>query len=334
MDTIDLPPSWRRATERILAGNWRKILVIGATDRGKSTFCRSVSQALLEAGRSVALVDADVGQKDIGPPATVTLGYPEGGGDLGRVGAAALYFVGSVNPAGLYLPLLVGTRRLVDAAGAAFVLINTVGMIHGRGRELKGYQIESLEPDVVVAIEKGGELEAILRPYRHHRIIRIPPSPLAVAKSPAQRKRNRERAWQRYFSGAGEVTLSLDRLILQRTLLLTGRPVQDERFVYAEKTAEGLLAVSEAELPHQSGLTVLPAGFEQGLLCGLADRHNLCLGLATLRRIDFDKGAVSLLTPVPGEKIRVVQFGTMHVRPDGTEMFRNTHPHRGSKRGS
>lgn len=323
MDIIDVPLSWRRAVERILAGDRRKILVLGAADRGKSSFCRFAAQALLEAGRAVALVDADLGQKDIGPPATVTLGYPQNGGDFGPVEPAAIYFVGSVSPAGLFLPLVVGTRRLVDATAAAVVLINTTGLVHGRGRELKAYQIESLEPDVIVAIEQYGELEAILRPYRHCRIVRLPPSPMAVAKSPAQRRGNREEAWRRYFSAGREFALGLARVTLQRTLLRTGKPAEDERFMYAERTAEGLLAVSETGPQHHPGLIVLPAGFEQDLLCGLADRNNACLGLGILRRFDFVRETVSLLSPVAPEAVKYLQFGSMHVSPEGRELVRH-----------
>ncbi len=314
MEETDIPPAWQAAAARILKKRWRKILVIGATDRGKSTYCRFLIRYLCAAGHKTAFVDADVGQKDGGPPATITLTYGETEPAPCQQGLAGIYFVGAVTPVGHFLPMVVGTRRMVDMARASFVVINTTGLIQDSGQILKAFQIASLQPTAIVALEKNWELNPLVRAHRHHNIIRLPVSSRAAAKSREVRRAFREHAFCTYFQEARETVLDLKRLSVQRCLLFHGKPLQDQRFLYAERTAEGIVAVSKTsshvDLP---GLQVLPAGFEKHLLCGLADRHDRGLGLAVMRAIDYRKATLTLLTPVPVRQIKVLQFSELYL---------------------
>ncbi|HEY7490357.1 MAG TPA: Clp1/GlmU family protein [Candidatus Tectomicrobia bacterium] len=282
MSEIDIPASWTWSAAEIAQRRWRKVLIIGAVDRGKSTYCAFLSRYLMAAGWRVAIVDADIGQKDIGPPATITLGYPDA--SLARVPPAALYFVGAVSPVGHLLPMVLGTRRLVDAAQGEFVLINTTGLVQGVGRVLKGYKIEAVRPDVIVAVEQSTELQPITRAYRHYRTLRIQPSTSAMVKTSEQRREARERAFGSYFQTATEAVLPCRSLIFQR------RDV--------------------------------PTGFTQHLLCGVADRRNKGLGLAIIIELDWSRGTIVLLTPVAAESIRIIQGGDLYLTPDGYELGR------------
>ena len=323
---IDIPSSWEWSAEQILHHTWRKILVIGTVDRGKSTYCHFLSRRLLAAGDKVAIVDADVGQKDIGPPATITLGYPDPVQPRQKIPPAAMYFVGAVSPRRHLLPTVVGCRQLVDLARAARVIVNTTGFVYELGRVLKGYKIDAIQPDVIVALARGRELNSLLRPYRHIRTLRIIPSSQARSKTPQQRKDNRERAFGDYFAPAGEVSVAWRRVHVQRSLLFSGTRVTHEAFVYAERTAEGLLAIAASGTPYHPGVTVIPIGFERSLLCGVANRRNRGVGLAILIRIDFATETLTLLTPVAAADIGIIQFGDMYVSPDGREIDRRVPP--------
>ncbi|HYQ92949.1 MAG TPA: Clp1/GlmU family protein [Candidatus Competibacteraceae bacterium] len=241
---VDIPPSWADSAALILRKRQRKVLVVGAADRGKSTYCQFLAITLVMAGFKVAFVDADIGQKDIGPPATVSLGYLETAAGLSQSRLAGLYFVGSTNPIRHFLPIVIGTRRLVDAARAPFVIIDTTGLIQGAGRMLTSFQIESLQPDRIVAIEKEGELGPLLKSYRQYPLLRLRSSPQARPKSREARRAAREHVFRRYFADAAEVTLDLKRLSVQHCLLFNGRPCADPRFVYAETTPEGMIGIS------------------------------------------------------------------------------------------
>jgi polynucleotide 5'-hydroxyl-kinase GRC3/NOL9 len=205
------------------------------------------------------------------------------------------------------------------------VVVDTVGRIHGSGRALLGLQIESLEPDVIVALERDAELELVLKAHRHRRILRLPVSERAAAKSARSRKALRERAFRAHFAGAQELEFPLDELVFQRWSLFNGTPVHDARFLYAEATADGIIGVSEDGAPqHHRGLTVLPAGFERDLLCGIGDRAGRIQGLGIISRIDFRRRRASLFTAVPHRQVHVVQPGDMHLMRDGRELRRES----------
>ena len=319
---IDIPPSWSRSVEHILRHRWRKILVIGAGDRGKSTYCHFLCEHLLTAEHTVALVDADIGQKDIGPPAAITLGYPTLGQPLKHTSPAGWYFVGAVSPVRHLLPMVVGTQQLIEQAQAQRVVVNTTGLVHGVGRVLKAFVIEAVRPDVIVAIARGRELSAVLAPYRHVRTLRLTPSEQARLKSREQRRLNREQAFARYFAQAHEVTLSWRHVQLQRTILFSGTRVPQADVPYAERTAEGLLAIIDPDAGHVSDATVIPTGFERHLLCGVADGRGRGIGLAILASIDWDRETLTCVTPVPAEHLRLLQLGDIYVRRDGQEVER------------
>ncbi len=304
MTPLHVPLAWRQSAATILEEQPRVILLLGRGDAGKSSYCRFLSAELLAAGHRVAIVDADVGQKDIGPPATVTLGYAAGSGERWTAAPEAFYFVGSTSPAGRMLPLVIGTSRLVSAADARFVIIDTTGYVEGAGRVLKGYKIEAVRPDLIVAIEKRGELEAILRSHATYRVIRVRPSRKARARDRWERDLAREKAFAAYFKAARRRELGLDDVVFQRSLLFTGEPMALAGALYAERTAEGVVAVAERPLAGVEVAKWLRAGFERGLLCGVADEHERGAGLAVLESIDFSRRSVSLMSPVPTEKRR------------------------------
>ena len=89
--------------------------------------------------------------------------------------------------------------------------------------------------------------------------------------------------------------------------------------IYCEKSAEGILAVTRENLPAGTKFTPVPPGFEENLLCGVADKNNTCLGLARLREIDFRHRTLRLVSPVEAGRTSVVQCGGIYVNGDGKE---------------
>lgn len=276
---IDIPGDWRRAAALILERGLGKILVLGASDRGKSTFCSYLVWHLLQAGRQPALLDADVGQKDLGPPATITLGYPRLNQTLQDLRPAALYFVGAVSPVAHLLPMVVGTRQLLDQANAPAVIINTSGLVTGVGKVLKTYKIDSLRPDVIVALEQNRELNPILAAHRHFFILRLRPSRYACVKSLSLRSERRQAAFGNYFRTASEKAFHLDELVVQRL------PVHLRTNLAAHLTANRL--------------------------CGLADARQRLLGLGLIRRFDSTQRQIWIFTPVNSGEVKVIQLGDL-----------------------
>jgi polynucleotide 5'-hydroxyl-kinase GRC3/NOL9 len=266
--------SWSEAARRIVACGWRRVLVLGPSDAGKSWFCRYLCEHLLAAGRRVAVVDADIGQKIVGPPAAVTLCHARPGNDLFAARPERFAFVGATSPIGHFLPLVVGAADLVAAADADVTIIDTGGLVGGPGFALKLHKIAAIRPDGLVAIEKTGELAAILRANRHIPALRLAPAPEARTKSTKARAAARARRFVQYFAEAVPIDLAIAPLVLQPCGCLFLRP---------------------------------------GLLCGVADGSGGGLGLALVACIDEGRGAVRLLTPVAAERIRILQLGAVRI---------------------
>jgi polynucleotide 5'-hydroxyl-kinase GRC3/NOL9 len=182
-------------------------MVLGAADAGKSTLCRVILAHAARAGRPMAVLDADPAQKLLGPPACVTLGHGIGGQ------AAAIAFLGTLNPLQGWQGLIAGVRRLsADAGSDGLLLVNTSGLLAGAGRRLKAAKIAAARPDLLLALGEDPGLEAVLRDHVAIPTLRLPRSPLARRKGEGQRRALRRLAFRAYFAGAPAWLLALDGL--------------------------------------------------------------------------------------------------------------------------
>jgi polynucleotide 5'-hydroxyl-kinase GRC3/NOL9 len=193
------PPEWAEAAERILHHDIRTVAVIGATDVGRSTLCRFLQSQAIQAGRSVALLDTDVGQKMFGPPACVTMLDAHG---------LRLSFIGTTDPVPGWARLIEGTRHLIRQTDAEIAIVNTSGLLAGPGRRLKAAKMETLKPDLLVALGDSSDLEAILDKSLTVPVLRLPRPSEARRKTKGERRAARRDAFRRYFKDASVLTLA------------------------------------------------------------------------------------------------------------------------------
>lgn len=185
----------------------RLILVIGASDTGKTTLVESLAR-VLSSRYSTGVVDLDMGQSHIGPPTTVGWAViPEEFSSLESLKEEDFYFTGSVTPSGNLLPSLVGAGLMVEKAlkRCEKVIIDTTGLVsEPTGRVLKQYKIELLRPDLIILLERSNELTHIIGPYRNQDldIIRIKPSRSVRQKTPEERAEYRYRKMASYLEGS------------------------------------------------------------------------------------------------------------------------------------
>jgi polynucleotide 5'-hydroxyl-kinase GRC3/NOL9 len=343
--------AWNQAAES-LAAQPGLAMLLGASDTGKSSLAALLANHLLGAGIRVAVVDADIGQSDIGPPGTVGMGLPAK--PIRRLADVTLedaYFVGSNSPEGHSLSLLVGCAQMVARArdlGAEAIILDTTGLVHGRGaRVLSHFSRDLLRPDFVVALEREGELEHLLRPMATVpglNLIRLRASPRAQLRSRQQRKSARERAFRSHLAGARTLELPLDRVNLLRTIYGTGRrldaaeyPGLSERLgcpvLHAEWIAEGLYLVLGGSfeqgrmdrLKEQEGVEqILTSRTDRlrDLLVGLAGPDNDWQGIGILLGLDFDNRMVQIHTVADAARIRAIHVGILRVSISGEEMGR------------
>jgi len=256
------------------------VLLLGGTDTGKSAFARRLLTAAAAAAVSAAYVDADIDQSTTGPPTCVGLHRVHRPADLAGLGRAdALEFVGSINPEGVVLQQVVATAKLVELARAEadLVVIHTTGAISGVvGQTLKYHKMELCRPDIVVGLQRGGELEPLvgmLRRFFNAEVELTGVDPDLQPVSPEDRRAARSAAFAQAFS------TPLERWRVRPT-------------VFAPTLPTGL---DLARLDR--------------VLVGLMDGSGRCLGLGAL---EHDDGILRVLTNY-GEEMRGLRLGSLTV---------------------
>ncbi len=207
-----IPRSWELILPRLPQGT---IMVLGASDSGKSTFAKYLLRQLCADGRRLGYLDCDVGQSTLGLPTTLNLAVMPS--SQASQWEFFTYFVGHISPRAHMLPLVVGAHRLQRRAQALEVttlVVDTTGLVDptAGGVALNHSLIELLEPAALVGLRQGAELEPILRPWHHHprlQVFELPAVPQAMTKPREARIRRRHQRWLRYFDQAGPLKLSL-----------------------------------------------------------------------------------------------------------------------------
>ncbi|MGI8408178.1 MAG: Clp1/GlmU family protein, partial [Actinomycetota bacterium] len=156
------------AYERVLAEPG-VVFLLGSLDTGKTTFGLELIRRAVARGIPSAIVDADAVQSTVGPPTCVGLKMVGTEAALNREELRVpdgLGFVGSLVPKGHLLPLVTSTFKLVDRArrsGAEMIVIDSTGLVSGMyGQTLKFFKMDLIQPEHVVAFERGGELEPVV----------------------------------------------------------------------------------------------------------------------------------------------------------------------------
>ncbi len=244
------------------------LFLLGAVDVGKTHTVTALANRFYEQQLPVAVVDADVGQSDIGPPCCIGMGLVER--KLRRLSDAplrGLYFVGDVSPRSCTSECVQGTVAAVRKAttlGAAVVIVDSTGWVEGEAATaFKLQEIAALHPALVLAIERGDELGQILTRLTCP-VLRIRSSEHVRTRTREERRALRERAYTAYFERARRRVFELR--------------------VFAWPPAEGSIA----------GLYSNSNGDTSR---GSAE---VC-GLGIVNTLDLDRGTAVVATPAPVE---------------------------------
>ncbi|HET6387084.1 MAG TPA: Clp1/GlmU family protein [Armatimonadota bacterium] len=327
------------------------ILFCGASDTGKTTLIQRVASAALAQRRAVAIIDADVGQSNIGPPGAIGMSLFREAPDQFRVRRPdALSFVGSTQPFGFFLEMVSGvcqlTHKALDA-GADLALVDTTGVAPTLGGlRLKEAKLRHLRPNHLALIERRRELHPLAQfaqACEFCEVHRIPAPPGAHVKPAALRRAHRQQVFGDYFQGARVQRLSLRGLGISGTSLFSGRTLSPAALLRvsemlrapalrAELTGDRLTVIT-ARAPSKDGIAILQQRFSrlqirahlpnitQGLLAGLEDGAGNLLDLCILQSCDFTNLIVTLASPFTDlGAVRVLRIGALRLRPDGVEI--------------
>lgn len=282
MTSIEIPPDWENLTFSAMAG---VVLVIGAPDTGKTTFARYLCGRLMEHHPRVSFLDGDMGQATLGPPTTMTLALARAPGKSWPPhGPRFRTFVGNVSPRGHMLPTVVGAHKLVQRgreSGVSAIVYDTTGLVAAEqgGGALKRALVDLLAPEVVIGLERSGELEHLLVPLRcsaRTRAVDRSVSGAVQRRDVAARRAHRAKQFRQAFEGS--------------------RPIEID----------------------WSGRAVIPGpSFAHHQLVALEDAQGFVVGLGIVTGREQDRQRVELYTPVDGlDGVDTFHLGDVRVDPE------------------
>jgi len=295
-----LPEEWRQAAES-LEGKGGIILILGASSSGKTTLLKYLVNQLSRRGKRLAVVDADIGQSTLGPPTTISgVLIDSHQMTIETMKPQEMFFVGSTSPSKHLLQTIVGTKKLVEWAeslNTSFSVVDTTGMVQGkRASLLKFHKIDLLKPRHLLVLQKGDELEPLIRPFADRKdlqIYKLPVSPMARSRSQEERRTYRAKKFREYFKSASV------RLISTSSLIFLDWSTPD-RSPY---------------LTRHSG------GLPRYLLVGLNDANNRTLALGIVEVFDRQSEELFIYTPLLDfTPLRYLILSSLRVDLSGREL--------------
>jgi len=292
---ISAPEEWYALLD-ILEKERGIAIIIGATDTGKSTLAKFLILNLCRRGLKVALVDADIGQSSLGPPATIGFAVFKSDPDWEVVlSPPEIFFVGSTTPEGHFPLFLKGVKRMVDKAlsyGTELILVDTTGFVSGEaGKELKRRKIDLISPRFILALQKSDEIEHILGLYQEnplYKILRLPLSEKVRPRSMEERRTNRANRFREYFKDA----------------------------VIQELAAEEVRIEGEVLDPNGEAIPLDWSLRISGILAGLKDSNDETLALGIIKNYLEEKNTVRVSTPLRDiQTVKTIRLSSLKIIP-------------------
>jgi len=204
-----IPESWESAVSTILSDTHKPetVMIVGAIDVGKTSFCAYLANRALKEKRRVAIIDADLGQSDLGPPSAVSsrrIVKPIR--DLFEIGARNVCFIGVTSPSSAVSEVIDGIAKMKEKflkAGIDLLIVNTDGWIESEDAvRYKLALVKRIKPPIVIGIQEQNELTFLLGTLRETQNIAIEPSSAIRKRDREERRFLRELGYRKYLKGA------------------------------------------------------------------------------------------------------------------------------------
>ena len=346
-----IPPSWRKAREELLSHRTKPVtlMMLGAVDSGKTSFCTYLINELLHVKQKVAVLDADMGQSDIGPPCTIAYAFVEKPvTDLFNLRAENAYFVGVTSPSKTIDKVIEGLTLLqkeILSDRPDFVVVNTDGWVEGE--EAVSYKVklvEHLNPNIVFGIQQREELATILNALEKFRKMIVDSPSVTRHRSREKRKNLRELGYMKYLRNAKVRCLHLNWLQIEENELIGmgGKrgSAENARKIYELLGIKPLCFtelrdricvvigknrwietenIRKVEKLTKKNVVIIRKGEERGLLVSMRDAENRFLGIGVLREIDYMRNTMKVYTPV-SEEVSMVAIGRVKLDKDLREI--------------
>jgi polynucleotide 5'-hydroxyl-kinase GRC3/NOL9 len=323
-----IPVSWENAANTVLQQQDQPVtvMIVGGIDSGKTSFCAYLTNKALKEKRRVSIIDADLGQSDVGPPSTIgSCRIKKPIRDPFELDGETICFIGVTSPSGAVSKVIDGIVRMKDAAlkrGVNVLIINTDGWIEGE--DAIRYKIalaKQIKPNIVVAIQEKNELTFLLGALTETQNLAIESPPSARKRDREERKLLRELSYKKYLKGATVQSFPLGWIRISGTPFGTGSPPSRGRMdkitehigttpTYCEETPSHIFIVlskeqwADEEIAKaleesvKKKVKIVWEGDEEGLLVALHDKNDDFLGIGILEEIDYRRRVLKVYTVV------------------------------------
>lgn len=231
----------RQVIREIVEKNAKRILVVGCVDCGKTSCVTMIFNNMISRGLKPVVIDADIGQSDIGPPGFISMGSSNKTVYwISELETMAMRFIGDIKPQ-IYTQLIIHeVDRLVKIAesiGYDNIVIDTDGWVRDeQGIQYKYMLIESIKPDVIVVL--GNELKGVFSRLERIgiRVVEINEPLYRKMRTREERRLLRSIKYREFLENTPVVKLKLDDILVQGHGLLLGHSISPQSF---EKIFEG-----------------------------------------------------------------------------------------------
>jgi polynucleotide 5'-hydroxyl-kinase GRC3/NOL9 len=206
-----VPVAWNEAAH-VLQRQRGVCVIVGEVDSGKSSLCTFLTNKSLEDTGKVGVVDADVGQTDIGPPTTISSSVVQAPIiGLQKAVSEISFFVGDTSPSFVPDKVVTLATRLKKqmTRSADMVLVNTDGWL-GEFNAMRHKQLllGEIQPDLVIALSRSDEVIDPLLDRVKFASLKLPTSSFARVRSKEERKKAREAGYRRFLQGSHKLGTS------------------------------------------------------------------------------------------------------------------------------
>jgi polynucleotide 5'-hydroxyl-kinase GRC3/NOL9 len=201
-------------------------LILGASDTGKTTLAEALAKHTAK-NQPIGIIDADIGQSHIGPPATVGWGIVDKPQvDFSQLAVGGISFVGDITPVGHLLQLTAAIVQCLQQISklTELIIIDTPGFVRGPTAAALWWTVQRiLQPELILAVQRDDELRCILDGLQSfgHKLEQIECLPQIPIKSPQQRRKYRQNQFNKYFRDSCLYNISLNKVAVQRNRILS-----------------------------------------------------------------------------------------------------------------
>ena len=342
-----IPEGWEEIVNEIKKiSKPRTVMILGNVDSGKTTFSIFLTNALVSTSE-IAIIDADIGQSDIGPPTTIGLGMVKKPiTDLFTINPEKLRFIGLTTPNSVEDEIIHEINEIhksVKDAGIETVIINTDGWVMGKeARNFKVSLVERISPDIVIGFKDNNGMEKILEDLKEKgvRAEGIYSSLAVKIRNRDERKSLREQGYKKFLRDAFLRQIPISWVQLENTFLMSNRfniermkeysDILKKQLLYFHEDDENIIFIVKKEDYFNGEETISPElfgkkvriigeGEEKGLITGLLNEERVFLGLGIIDKIDYQNQILKIHTPYDG-KVNIVRFGQVKIDSQGNEM--------------